>query len=105
MTGLQLHPCHEEFLGPRYDVIVDQRKGLLTSYKATRQLLATDLVALIYGQVTLTTPELSHHGRPSTDLTYILPFSLSGSTAQGGPWPSEEAFSRPAFFLLVFSNS
>ncbi|PRD31902.1 UNVERIFIED_CONTAM: lmo4-b [Trichonephila clavipes] len=28
---------------------------------------------------------------------------LSGSTAQGGTWPSQEAFSRPAFFLLVFS--
>ncbi|GFW05168.1 hypothetical protein TNCV_2904581 [Trichonephila clavipes] len=28
-----------------------------------------------------------------------------GTTAQGGPWPSQAAFSRPAFFLPVFSNS
>ncbi|GFT54236.1 hypothetical protein TNCV_2467461 [Trichonephila clavipes] len=28
-----------------------------------------------------------------------------GTTAQGGHWPSQEAFSRPAFFLPVFSNS
>ncbi|GFV79554.1 hypothetical protein TNCV_280051 [Trichonephila clavipes] len=27
------------------------------------------------------------------------------TTAQGGPWPSQEAFSSPAFFLLVFSSS
>ncbi|GFU94125.1 hypothetical protein TNCV_966951 [Trichonephila clavipes] len=29
------------------------------------------------------------------------PSFLSGSTALGGPWPSEEAFSRSAFFLPV----
>ncbi|GFV30141.1 hypothetical protein TNCV_96181 [Trichonephila clavipes] len=34
-----------------------------------------------------------------------FPSFLSGSTAQGGPWPSQEAFSRPAFLLQVFSNS
>ncbi|GFU76251.1 hypothetical protein TNCV_527311 [Trichonephila clavipes] len=28
----------------------------------------------------------------------------NGSPAQGGPWPSQEAYSRPAF-LPVFSNS
>ncbi|GFW42205.1 hypothetical protein TNCV_1206611 [Trichonephila clavipes] len=32
------------------------------------------------------------------------PSFLSGTTAQGEPWPSQEAFSRPAFFLLVFSS-
>ncbi|GFX17104.1 hypothetical protein TNCV_4266301 [Trichonephila clavipes] len=29
----------------------------------------------------------------------------SGLTTQGGPWPSQEAFSRLSFFLPVFSNS
>ncbi|GFW69724.1 DDE_3 domain-containing protein [Trichonephila clavipes] len=27
-----------------------------------------------------------------------------GSTAQGESWPSQEDFSRPVFFLVVFSN-
>ncbi|GFV59858.1 hypothetical protein TNCV_4739861 [Trichonephila clavipes] len=35
----------------------------------------------------------------------FVPSFLSGKTAQGGPWPSQEVFSRPAFFLPVFSNS
>ncbi|GFU36254.1 hypothetical protein TNCV_558991 [Trichonephila clavipes] len=30
---------------------------------------------------------------------------LSGLTVQGGRWPSHEAFSSRAFFLLVFSNT
>ncbi|GFX64304.1 hypothetical protein TNCV_1500281 [Trichonephila clavipes] len=34
-----------------------------------------------------------------------FPSFLSGMTAQGGHWPSQEAFSRPAFFLQVFSNA
>ncbi|GFX19834.1 hypothetical protein TNCV_1433951 [Trichonephila clavipes] len=29
----------------------------------------------------------------------------NGTTAQDGPWPSQEAFSRPAIFLPVFSNA
>ncbi|GFV96092.1 hypothetical protein TNCV_1870531 [Trichonephila clavipes] len=29
---------------------------------------------------------------------------LRSTTPQSGPWSSEEAFSRPAFLLLVFSN-
>ncbi|GFX47609.1 hypothetical protein TNCV_3016281 [Trichonephila clavipes] len=29
----------------------------------------------------------------------------NSSTAMEGPWPSQEALYRPAFFLLVFSNS
>ncbi|PRD31165.1 UNVERIFIED_CONTAM: hypothetical protein NCL1_24183 [Trichonephila clavipes] len=33
-----------------------------------------------------------------------FPFSVSSSTAQDWPWPSQEAFPTPAFFLLVFSN-
>ncbi|GFV67922.1 l-Fucosyltransferase [Trichonephila clavipes] len=36
---------------------------------------------------------------------FLLPSFLSGTTAQGGPWPSQEAFSRPAFFLPVFPNT
>ncbi|GFS53362.1 hypothetical protein TNCV_1327151 [Trichonephila clavipes] len=32
-------------------------------------------------------------------------YSENGSTSQYGPWPSQETFSRPAFFLQVFSNS
>ncbi|GFW37665.1 uncharacterized protein TNCV_415511 [Trichonephila clavipes] len=31
--------------------------------------------------------------------------STGGSTAQDGPWSSQEAFSRLTFFLLVFFNS
>ncbi|GFS80444.1 hypothetical protein TNCV_3448481 [Trichonephila clavipes] len=30
---------------------------------------------------------------------------LSGMAAQDGSWPSQEAFSRPAFFLPAFPNS
>ncbi|GFX11254.1 transposable element Tc3 transposase [Trichonephila clavipes] len=43
----------------------------------------------------------------SLGMTLLRPFPsfLSSSTAQGGPWSSQEAFSSPAFFLLVCSNS
>ncbi|GFW59185.1 hypothetical protein TNCV_2781161 [Trichonephila clavipes] len=41
---------------------------------------------------------------PMLSIEHFLPSFRSGSTAQDGPWPSQEAFSRPAFFLPVFSS-
>ncbi|GFS57282.1 hypothetical protein TNCV_491731 [Trichonephila clavipes] len=42
----------------------------------------------------------------STKKYFILvPAFLIGTKAQGGPLPSQEAFSRSAFYLLLFSSS
>ncbi|GFX04200.1 hypothetical protein TNCV_3973491 [Trichonephila clavipes] len=38
-------------------------------------------------------------------LLFLREYLTTGTTAQGEPWPFQEAFSRPAFFLPVFSNS
>ncbi|GFV01537.1 hypothetical protein TNCV_2961311 [Trichonephila clavipes] len=43
--------------------------------------------------------------RARKDRKIEIPSFISDSTAQGGLWPSQEAFSRPAFFSIVFSNS
>ncbi|GFX27094.1 hypothetical protein TNCV_440001 [Trichonephila clavipes] len=49
--------------------------------------------------------EATNHRNVHRQVVTDLPSFLSGSTAHGGPWPSQEAFFSPNFFLLVFSNS